>query len=144
MKNLLLILILISGLIARAQTDSVMAADQPLVDGSTIEGEKFMFVEQMPEFPGGQEAMMKFISKNVKYPENAKENNVEGKVLLKFVISNQGEIRDIEVINKIKYGYGLEEEAIRVLKKMPRWTPGKQNGKPVNVYFTLPISFKLK
>lgn len=143
MKNLLLILILFSGLIVRAQTDSVKDA-LPLVDGSAMDKEIFTFVEQVPEFPGGQEAMMKFISKNIVYPEHAKENNVEGKVLLKFVINTQGEIRNIEVINKVRYGYGLEEEAIRVLKKMPRWTPGKQNGKPVNVYFTLPISFRLK
>jgi protein TonB len=69
---------------------------------------------------------------------------VQGKVLLKFVVNTQGEIRDIEVVSKVRYGHGLEEEAIRVLKKMPRWTPGKINGKPVNVYFSLPINFRLK
>lgn len=143
MKNFLLILILFSGFFIQAQTDSV-ATDQPVQDPPIVGSENYNVVEQMPEFPGGQDAMMKFISKNVKYPENAIQNNVEGKVVLKFVVNTQGEIRDIEVISKVKYGYGLEEEAIRVIKKMPRWTPGKLNGKPVNVYFSLPISFRLK
>ncbi len=142
MKNFLLILILLSGSFIQAQTDSVVV-DQPVQDPPIVGSENYNVVEQMPEFPGGQDAMMKFISKNLRYPENAVENNVEGKVVVKFIVNTQGAIRDIEVISKIKYGYGLEEEAIRVLKIMPRWTPGKLNGKPVNVYFSLPISFRL-
>jgi len=118
MKNFLLILILLSGSFIQAQTDSV-PADQPIQYVNPGDTAKYSMVEQMPEYPGGQDAMMKFISKNVKYPTDAIENNVQGKVLLKFVVNTQGEIRDIEVVSKVRYGHGLEEEAIRVLKKCP-------------------------
>jgi len=138
MKTILIISFLFLQLLVKAQTESIVDSV------AAPKQENYTFVEQMPEFPGGQEAMLRFISKNVKYPEDAMVNNVEGKVLLKFVVNTDGYIQDIEVVSKIRYGYGLEDEAIRVLKKMPQWTTGKQNGKPVNVYYILPISFRLK
>jgi protein TonB len=99
------------------------------------------FAEQMPEFEGGQEEMMKYLSKNINYPPVARENGIEGRVILQFVVGTDGKISQIEILKKL--GWGLEEEAVRVVKSMPPWRPGKQNGKPVYVKFTLPIVFKL-
>ena len=104
--------------------------------------EVMTFAEQMPEFPGGPDEMNKFLSKNIVYPPLARDNGIEGKVILAFVVSTDGKISGIEKLGK-PLGWGCDEEAIRVLKSMPPWTPGKQNGKPVNVKFTLPIRFQL-
>lgn len=99
------------------------------------------FAEQMPVFEGGEGEMMKFLEKNIDYPPVAKENGIEGRVVLSFIVDKDGNISNIEVMKKL--GWGLEEEAVRVVKKMPPWRPGKQNGKPVVVKFMLPIVFKL-
>ena len=99
------------------------------------------FAEQMPEFPGGQEAMYTFISKNIRYPETLRQQGIEGKVVLTFVVTKKGKIKKIEVHGKPEPL--LAKEAVRMIKKMPIWTPGKQNKKPVNVKFTLPIRFQL-
>jgi protein TonB len=118
------------------------------VDASLTEGgdgdanEILTFAEQMPEFAGGTEEMYKYLSKNIMYPPNARENSVEGKVVLTFVVGSDGKISQIEQVGK-KLGWGCDEEAIRVVKSMPAWTPGKQNGKAVTVKFTLPIRFQL-
>lgn len=100
------------------------------------------FVEQMPEYPGGQEAMMKFIQKNIEYPAMARESKIAGKVYTQFVVGKDGAIRNIKVIKGI--GSGCDQEAIRVIKRMPKWKPGRQRGKVVPVKFVLPFSFKLK
>lgn len=97
------------------------------------------FVEQMPEFPGGIEAMTKFISEHLKYPSTAAEMGISGKVILQFLVKKNGKITDIKVVRGI--GGGCDEEAVRVVKLMPEWIPGKQNGNPTSVYFTLPINF---
>jgi TonB family protein len=104
--------------------------------------ETFNMVEQMPEFPGGQSAMMDFLRKNLQYPNEARDKNISGKVIVKFVIDSEGNIKNAEVIRGI--GAGCDEEALRVVRKMPRWKPGHQNGKAVNVFFHLPVSFVLK
>ncbi len=101
----------------------------------------FTFVEQMPAFPGGEAEMMKFIYKNIRYPPAARENGIDGKVVLQFVVDESGSISDIQVLRDI--GGGCAEEAIRVVKLMPPWKPGKQNGNAVKVYFKLPVTFKL-
>ncbi len=101
----------------------------------------FQIVEQMPHFPGGIEEMMKFIKKNVKYPPQAAENGVEGKVFLRFVVLPSGEIGNVEVLRSLDPT--CDQEAVRVIKAMPRWIPGKQNGTAVAVYFNLPITFRL-
>ena len=98
-------------------------------------------VDEMPEFPGGMEAMMKYISENVKYPEKAKDKEIQGKVYVRFVIEKDGSISEVEALRRI--GGGCDEEAIRVVKAMPKWKPGKQDGKAVRVSFILPIIFKL-
>ncbi|GAB1447085.1 energy transducer TonB [Bacteroidota bacterium] len=120
--------------------------DQSLIEGPAGDGdaapEIMTFAEQMPEFSGGAEELYKYLSKNIQYPPLARENSIEGKVILSFVVGADGKISQIEQVGK-KLGWGLDEEAIRVVKSMPPWTPGKQNGKPVYVKFTLPIHFQL-
>jgi protein TonB len=106
------------------------------------EPEIFTVVEQNPEFPDGQAALMKYLAANIKYPTLARENNISGKVILQFVVDEDGGISDIKAARGI--GGGCDEEAIRVVKSMPKWKPGKQRGRPVKVRFTLPVSFKLE
>lgn len=98
-------------------------------------------VEEMPEFPGGADAMNQFIIKNIRYPDSAIDANVEGKIKVKFVVDEMGNIGSVHAINKL--GYGLEQEAERVVSIMPQWKPGKSNGKLVKVYFMLPIKFEI-
>lgn len=104
--------------------------------------EIFLEAEQMPEFKGGEDAMYKFLAKNLKYPPIAIENNIQGRVVYRFAISKEGKIFNIVLLTK-SIGYGLEEEAKRIIQLMPAWTPAKQNGRPVNCYYTLPVVFKL-
>ena len=97
-------------------------------------------VEQMPSFPGGQQAMMKFMKNNIRYPEALKKNKVQGMVLVQFVVDQTGSITNPVVKRSIEPS--LDAEALRVVRAMPKWNPGKQNGKPVKVRYTLPVSFK--
>jgi protein TonB len=101
----------------------------------------FVVVEDMPQYPGGEAAMYKWLGKNIKYPQVAKENGIEGKVYVQFIIDEKGKVRDAKVVRGI--GGGCDEEALRVVKEMPEWKPGKQRGKPVRVQFTIPIHFQL-
>ena len=113
------------------ETESVEADDS----------EAFDVVEQMPEFPGGMEGMMKFISMNVHYPETAFKAGVQGRVLVNFIIEPDGSISNAHVVQKVNDD--LDDEAVRVVNAMPNWTPGMQKGKAVRVKFTMPISFRL-
>ena len=99
-------------------------------------------VEVMPEYPGGEQAMMKFVASNVKYPQAAIDKNISGRVLVGFVIEKDGSITDVKVVKGI--GGGCDEEAVRVVKSMPKWKPGKEKGKAVRVSYMLPITFKLQ
>lgn len=99
-------------------------------------------LQEQPEFPGGLPKMYEFIGNNVKFPQMAKENGIQGKVYVKFVVWKDGSIRDVQVLKGI--GGGCDEEAVRVVKEMPKWIPGKQMGKAVAVYFHLPIVFNLR
>ena len=101
----------------------------------------FMVVEQMPEFPGGDDAMSKFLDENLVYPKQAKKQNIQGKVWIGFIVDKDGTVRNVEVLRGI--GGGCEEEAVRVIKLMPKWKPGTQSGKPVMVKFRFPINFTL-
>ncbi len=98
--------------------------------------------EVMPQFPGGEDEMYDFINKNLLYPKLAKENGIEGRVIVRFIVQKSGYIDKIEIIRKL--GWGCDEEVLRMIQLMPKWSPGKMNGKPVAVYFTLPVTFKLK
>ena len=101
----------------------------------------FDVVEQMPEFPGGQEALMKFLSESVKYPKEAFKDGVQGRVVVQFVVEKDGSISEVEVVKKVNEH--LDAEAVRVVNAMPKWKPGKQKGENVRVKYTLPISFRL-
>jgi protein TonB len=102
----------------------------------------FTVVEEQPTYPGGDEARIKFLQDNMKYPEEAKELGVQGKVYVTFVVEVDGSISDVKVLRGV--GSGCDDEAIRVVKSMPKWVPGKQRGVPVRVQFNLPINFKLQ
>ena len=102
----------------------------------------FQVVEKMPSFPGGDAALFKFLGENVKYPVIAQENGVQGRVICQFVVNRDGSIVDVEVVRSVDAS--LDKEAIRVIKSMPKWSPGQQRGKPVRVKYTLPVNFKLQ
>ena len=102
----------------------------------------FDVVEQMPEYPGGIQALFEYLSQNVKYPVDAEKQKVEGRVIATFVVETDGSISSIEVVKPAFPS--LDAEAIRVLSGMPKWTPGKQSGKEVRVKYTVPINFNLK
>ena len=103
----------------------------------------FYVVESMPEFPGGNAAMYKYIGENLKYPVIAQENGIQGKVICQFTINKDGSLVDIEVVRSAGDA-SLDKEAMRVIKSMPKWKPGKQRNQPVRVKFTLPVTFKLQ
>ncbi len=98
-------------------------------------------IEEKPEFPGGEAAAFQWIANNIKYPEIAKENNIQGKVFVQFVIGKDGKVTDVQVVRGVDPS--LDKEAVRVIQSMPAWKPGKQRNKPVKVSFQLPINFKL-
>ncbi len=104
--------------------------------------EVFTHVEQMPKFPGGDAELYKFISNNLQYPAMAIENNVQGKVIVQFVVTKDGSIGNVKVVRSVDRD--LDNEAVRVCKKLPKFVPGKQNGQAVNVWYTLPVTFKLQ
>lgn len=106
--------------------------------------EIFTVVEEMPEFPGGAMEMMKYIQKNIQYPQMAKEAGLSGKCFLKFVVNGNGNITDVTVLKGVPGCQECDREAIRVVKSMPNWKAGKQNGRSVNVFFNLPINFQLR
>jgi TonB family protein len=102
----------------------------------------YLMVEAEPEFPGGMEALMKYLSENIKYPEQAKKDKIQGKVYISFVVEKDGSVAGAKVLRGI--GGGCDEEALRVVNAMPKWTPGKQRNTPVRVQFNLPVAFKLQ
>jgi periplasmic protein TonB len=102
----------------------------------------FTYVEQMPEFPGGMTALMTYLGNNIHYPPKAKKDNVQGKAVIRFVVKKDGTIGNVEIVRDLEDGCGAE--AKRVVAAMPAWKPGKMNGGPVSVYYTLPVSFKLQ
>ena len=102
----------------------------------------FQVVEEMPEFPGGMAECLKFLGKNIKYPTISQENGVQGKVIVQFVVNKDGSIVDPVVVRSVD-PY-LDKEALRVIKTMPKWKPGKQRGKAVRVKYTVPVTFKLQ
>jgi periplasmic protein TonB len=116
-----------------ANADNAKVTDNPDVPLSVV--------DQMPQFPGGEREMLRFIKNNLRYPLSAQENNVQGTVILNFVVDREGKIVNIKVVKAI--GFGCDEEAVRVMEKMPNWTPGKQRGQPVLVSFTMPFRFVL-
>jgi periplasmic protein TonB len=116
--------------------------EAPSEVGEVVEDKIFTFVEQQPSFPGGESELNKFIKKNLKYPPAALRNGLEGLVVVQFVVNREGEISDVAVVKKL--GGGTDEEAMRVVKMMPKFAPAKQNGRPVSFRYTLPVRFGLQ
>jgi len=112
------------------------------VEEEPEEQQIFQVVEEMPEFPGGMAECLKFLGKNIKYPTISQENGVQGKVIVQFVVNKDGSIVDPVVVRSVD-PY-LDKEALRVIKTMPKWKPGKQRGKAVRVKYTVPVTFKLQ
>ena len=107
-----------------------------------VEAEIFTIVEEMPEFPGGMQKLADYLAKNIKYPQMARESGIQGRVFVNFVVETDGSVSKVNVMRSL--GGGCDEEAMRVVKSMPKWKPGKQRGKPVRVSYILPVNFKLQ
>lgn len=125
-----------TGPVVSGPVGPVMAAEEG------DEGEVFQVVEQMPEFPGGMDKLMEYLSKNIKYPSIAQENNIQGRVIVEFVVNKDGSIVEPKVMRSVDTS--LDNEAMRVIKSMPKWNPGKQRGKAVRVRYTVPVLFRLQ
>ena len=140
MKKTVLFLALCAGFFSlQAQTDDTK--NNSNYREVTVDDGVFVLVETMPEFPGGENAMYKYLVDNLKYPEQAKKEKITGKVYISFVVERDGSISNAEVLRGI--GGGCDEEALRVVRNMPKWKPGTQRNKPVRVQYTLPLNFKL-
>jgi periplasmic protein TonB len=123
-----------------SEAQDFVPVDDPIEE--PVEAEIFTVVEESPGFPGGDEKLYEFLQKNMKYPQMARESGIQGIVYVTFVVEPDGSISNVRVLRDI--GGGCGEEAIRVVKAMPRWTPGKQRGKAVRVQFNLPVKFTLQ
>ncbi|MCQ2083260.1 MAG: energy transducer TonB [Bacteroidaceae bacterium] len=119
-----------------SELEEIAVEPEPEVDDTP-----FMIVEDMPEFPGGQEALLKYLSSHIKYPSTCRENNIQGRVVLQFIVNKDGSIVDVEVIKAVNPL--MDKEAVRVVQGMPKWKAGSQRGKPVRVKYTLPVNFRL-
>ncbi|MFM9944964.1 MAG: energy transducer TonB [Bacteroidia bacterium] len=138
-KKILFLNLFFISIFSNAQTDSLGKTNPPNSSESYN-----TLIEQQPEFPGGEQAMSTFINQNLVYPKKALENSIEGTVIIRFTVEVTGELSNIIVLlNKEKLGYGLEEAAIDMIKKMPLWNPGKQNGNVVSLTYNLPVQFSL-
>ena len=126
-------------------TDDVVVVheikNEVIVNETPKQDKIFTAVEEQPKFPGGNAEMYKWISKNIRYPEAAAHDSIQGRVTLMFVVEKDGSIGDVKVVRG-KHP-DLDEEAVRLVKSFPKFTPGKINGTPVRVWYTLPVSFKL-
>jgi len=127
---------------ADAETQMEVYVPPAQEEESIKETEIFTVVESMPEFPGGMGALMTYLSENIKYPALAKESGIQGRVFINFVVETNGSITAVKVLRGI--GGGCDEEAVRVVQNMPKWSPGKQRGKPVRVSYNLPVKFTLQ
>lgn len=127
----------------KGEAVQIVSTGPAVVVEEVVEEEQiFQVVEEMPSFPGGDAECMRFLSKNIKYPTIAQENGIQGRVILQFVVNKDGSIVDVTVARSVD-PY-LDKEAVRVVKMMPKWKPGKQRGKPVRVKYTLPVMFRLQ
>jgi protein TonB len=127
---------------SQRQLQTYVPPPPPKPKPEEVTEEIFVVVENQPEFPGGNAAMMKFLSDNIKYPVIAQENGIQGRVICNFVVERDGSITDVQVVRGVDPS--LDREAVRVIQQMPRWTPGKQRGQAVRVRFTLPVVFRLQ
>jgi protein TonB len=121
--------------------DTTMIPENDPINLGTPEPEPVVFVKEMPEFPGGEPGLLKYINDNIKYPTTAIDNGIEGKVILRFVVSTDGSVKRIQILRSVDPL--LDQEAIRVISQMPKWKPGKNNGTPAAVWFSVPVTFRI-
>ena len=119
-----------------------VVVEKPVEKPKEVKEEVFRSVEQMPQFPGGEAALMKYLQSHINYPPMAAENNVQGKVIVQFVVDKTGKVGEVKVVRSVDKD--LDREAVRVCKSLPKFTPGRQNGQAVSVWYTLPVTFKLQ
>ena len=119
-----------------------VVVEKPVEKPKEVKEEVFRSVEQMPQFPGGEAALMKYLQSHINYPPMAAENNVQGKVVVQFVVDKTGKVGEVKVVRSVDKD--LDREAVRVCKSLPKFTPGRQNGQAVSVWYTLPVTFKLQ
>ncbi len=124
--------------VVREYKEEIIVEEKKEVDDNQV----FQSVEQMPQFPGGDAALMKWIGEHIKYPTMAMENNIQGRVTVSFVVTKNGSIGEVKVLRS--RDPDLDKEAVRVVKSLPNFIPGKMNGQPVNVWYTLPVNFRLQ
>ena len=131
---------------AAVQSCTIFATSLPIsslkYSEDAIDDVIYRSVEQMPTFPGGEKALIDYLNANIQYPVTAKEQDIEGKVIVQFVVEKDGSVEDVKVIRSVNED--LDQEAIRVCKTLKGLIPGRQNGHPVRVWYTMPIIFKLK
>jgi len=119
-----------------------VVVEKPVEKPKEVKEEIFRSVEQMPQFPGGEAALMKYLQSHINYPPMAAENNVQGRVVVQFVVDKSGRVGEVKVVRSVDKD--LDKEAVRVCKSLPKFTPGRQNGQAVSVWYTLPVTFKLQ
>ncbi len=124
--------------VVREYKEEIIVEEKKEVDDNQV----FQSVEQMPQFPGGDAALMKWIGEHIKYPTMAMENNIQGRVTVSFVVTKNGSLGEVKVLRS--RDPDLDKEAVRVVKSLPNFIPGKMNGQPVNVWYTLPVNFRLQ
>ena len=112
-----------------------------VVEEEVVEQEIFQIVEEMPSYPGGERALLEYVAKNIKYPQIARETGIQGRVFVGFVVEPDGSVSNVKILRGI--GGGCDEEAMRVIKSLAKWKPGKQRGKAVRVSYQIPVVFKL-
>jgi protein TonB len=139
------LILLTTSIVSFGQSEKVVVetAEGTIITTQEVDGEIFTIVDEPAKFPGGMPALREYLSRNIKYPQSAVDKNREGKCYIEFVVSEDGTITRIKVKKGVRKCRECNAEAVRVIKEMPKWEPGKVNGKPVNSTFSLPISFKL-
>ncbi len=128
--------------VEREEINMVSPQQQIQQEASSGDDKVYDVVEQMPAFPGGQSALFSWIAKNMKYPPVAEENGIQGRVVVTCVIDHDGSVTDVKVVKGVDPS--LDKEALRVVKSMPKWEPGRQNGKTVRVKYSIPLTFSLQ
>ena len=144
MKKICVLTIILLGsgsLYSQDKPDKYTAFIKDGIEYKTDGKDTIVIVDPMPEFKGGKEKLVEYMSNNVKYPKTALKDKVEGKVLVSFIVASDGTIEDTKILKGIRQD--LDNEALRVIKKMPKWLPGKQHGKAIRVSYSLPINFRL-
>ena len=139
MKKILFIALLSFGFMANAMAQHFDEGEEVIEQSES--DKVFDVVDKMPSFPGGQGAMYDFMARNIQYPKVAEENGVQGRVIVTFIVKKDGSLSDVRVAKSVDPA--LDKEAVRLVKSMPKWSPGIREGKYVNVKFTLPVTFRI-